>query len=281
MGHSIALLPLNSGASIPQFGFGTYKLTDQDAYDGVRDALELGYRHIDTAQMYGNEAEVGRALADAPIAREEIFVTSKLNNPNHEPDVARESLQRSLEDLQLDYLDLFLIHWPLPMFYGGDIMPTWRAMESFVDEGLVRSIGVSNFEAHHLAPILEQGRIAPAVNQIESHPYFANRELRRFNAEHGIITEAWAPLARGTVLGEPSIAEIAREVGARESQVVLRWALQRGDVVFPKASSHERRAENFDVSGFELSAEQMARIDALDRGEAGRTGKHPDVMDRM
>ena len=231
--------------------------------------------------MYGNEAEVGRALADAPIAREEIFVTSKLNNPNHEPDIARESLQRSLEDLQLDYLDLFLIHWPLPMFYGGDIMPTWRAMESFVDEGLVRSIGVSNFEAHHLAPILEQGRIMPAVNQIESHPYFANRELHRFNAEHGIITEAWAPLARGSVLGEPSIIEIAREVGARESQVVLRWALQRGDVVFPKASSHERRAENLDVSGFELTAEQIARIDALDRGEAGRTGKHPDVMDRM
>ena len=167
------------------------------------------------------------------------------------------------------------------MFYGGDIMPTWRAMESFVDEGLVRSIGVSNFEAHHLAPVLEQGRITPAVNQIESHPYFANRELHRFNAEHGIITEAWAPLARGTVLGEPSIIEIAREVGARQSQVVLRWALQRGDVVFPKASSHERRAENLDVWGFELSAEQMARIDALDRGEAGRTGKHPDVMDRM
>ena len=281
MGQSIALLPLNSGASIPHFGFGTYKLTGQDAYDGVSDALELGYRHIDTAQMYGNEAEVGRALADAPVAREEIFVTSKLNNPNHEPEVARESLQRSLEDLQLDYLDLFLIHWPLPMFYGGDIMPTWRAMESFVDEGLVRSIGVSNFEAHHLAPILEQGRVMPAVNQIESHPYFANCELHRFNAEHGIITEAWAPLARGTVLGEPSIIEIAREVGARESQVVLRWALQRGDVVFPKASSHERRAENLDVWGFELSAEQMARIDALDRGEAGRTGKHPDVMDRM
>ena len=281
MAQSIALLPLNSGASIPQFGFGTYKLTGQDAYDGVCDALELGYRHIDTAQMYGNEAEVGRALADAPIAREEIFVTSKLNNPNHEPDVARESLRRSLEDLQLDYLDLFLIHWPLPMFYGGDIMPTWRAMESFVDEGLVRSIGVSNFEAHHLAPILEHGRIMPAVNQIESHPYFANRELHRFNAEHGIITEAWAPLARGTVLGEPSIIEIAHEVGARQSQVVLRWALQRGDVVFPKASSHERRAENLDVWGFELSAEQMARIDALDRGEAGRTGKHPDVMDRM
>lgn len=281
MAQSIALLPLNSCASIPQFGFGTYKLTGQDAYDGVCDALELGYRHIDTAQMYGNEAEVGRALADAPIAREEIFVTSKLNNPNHEPDVARESLRRSLEDLQLDYLDLFLIHWPLPMFYGGDIMPTWRAMESFVDEGLVRSIGVSNFEAHHLAPILEQGRIMPAVNQIESHPYFANRELHRFIAEHGIITEAWAPLARGTVLGEPSIIEIAHEVGARQSQVVLRWALQRGDVVFPKASSHERRAENLDVWGFELSAEQMARIDALDRGEAGRTGKHPDVMDRM
>ena len=277
MGHSIALLPLNSGASIPQFGFGTYKLTGQDAYDGVRDALELGYRHIDTAQMYGNEAEVGRALADTSLAREEIFITSKLNNPNHEPDVARESLQRSL----VDYLDLFLIHWPLPMFYGGDILPTWRAMESFVDEGLVRSIGVSNFEAHHLVPIFEQGRIMPAVNQIESHPYFANRKLHRFNAEHGIITEAWAPLARGTVLGEPAIAEIAHEVGARESQVVLRWALQRGDVVFPKASSHERRAENLDVSGFELSAEQMARIDALDRGEAGRNGKHPDVMDRM
>ena len=281
MAQSIALLPLNSGASIPQFGFGTYKLTGQDAYDGVRDALELGYRHIDTAQMYGNEAEVGRALADTSLAREEIFVTSKLNNPNHEPDIARESLQRSLEDLQLDYLDLFLIHWPLPMFYGGEIMPTWRAMESFVDEGLVRSIGVSNFEAHHLAPILEQGRIMPAVNQIESHPYFANRELHRFNAEHGIITEAWAPLARGAVLSDPVIVDIARQVGAHESQVVLRWAIQRGDVAFPKASSHERRAENFAITSFELDADQMRRIDELDRGEEGRTGPRPDEMDRM
>ena len=194
MGQSIAFLPLNSGASIPQFGFGTYKLTGQDAYDGVRDALELGYRHIDTAQMYGNEAEVGRALADAPTAREEIFVTSKLNNPNHEPDIARESLQRSLEDLQLDYLDLFLIHWPLPMFYGGDIMPTWRAMESFVDEGLVRSIGVSNFEAHHLAPILEQGRIMPAVNQIESHPYSQTASFTGLTLSMELLTRPGLPL---------------------------------------------------------------------------------------
>lgn len=252
MGQSIALLPLNSGASIPQFGFGTYKLTDQDAYDGVSDALELGYRHIDTAQMYGNEAEVGRA-----------------------------SLERSLEELQLDYLDLFLIHWPLPMHYGGDIMPTWRAMESFVREGMVRSIGVSNFEAHHLQPILDSCEVPPSINQIESHPYFANRELHRFNARYGIITEAWAPLARGAVLSDPVIVDIARQVGAQESQVVLRWAIQRGDVAFPKASSHERRAENFAITGFELDADQMRRIDELDRGEEGRTGPRPDEMDRL
>ena len=171
MSPSIKHLPLISGHTIPQFGFGTYKLVGEEAYHGVLDALELGYRHIDTAQMYGNEAEVGRAIADSPVAREEIFVTSKLNNPNHEPDVARASLERSLEELQLDYLDLFLIHWPLPMHYGGDIMPTWRAMESFVREGLVRSIGVSNFEAHHLQPILDACEVPPSINQIESHPF--------------------------------------------------------------------------------------------------------------
>ena len=270
-----------SGHTIPQFGFGTYKLVGEDAYRGVLDALEIGYRHIDTAQMYGNEAEVGRAIADSPVAREEIFVTSKLNNPNHEPDVARASLERSLEELQLDYLDLFLIHWPLPMHYGGDIMPTWRAMESFVREGMVRSIGVSNFEAHHLQPILDGCEVPPSINQIESHPYFANRELHRFNARHGIITEAWAPLARGAVLSDPVIVDIARQVGAQESQVVLRWAIQRGDVAFPKASSHERRAENFAITGFELDADQMRRIDELDRGEEGRTGPRPDEMDRM
>ena len=208
-------------------------------------------------------------------------MTSKLNNPNHEPDVARASLERSLEELQLDYLDLFLIHWPLPMHYGGDIMPTWRAMESFVREGLVRSIGVSNFEAHHLQPILDACEVPPSINQIESHPYFANRELHRFNARHGIITEAWAPLARGAVLSDPVIVDIARQVGAHESQVVLRWAIQRGDVAFPKASSHERRAENFAITGFELDADQMRRIDELDRGEEGRTGPRPDEMDRM
>ena len=281
MAPSIKHLPLISGHSIPQFGFGTYKLVGEEAYHGVLDALELGYRHIDTAQMYGNEAEIGRALADSPVAREEIFVTSKLNNPNHEPDVARASLERSLEELQLDYLDLFLIHWPLPMHYGGDIIPTWRAMESFVREGLVRSIGVSNFEAHHLQPILDACEVPPSINQIESHPYFANRELHRFNARHGIITEAWAPLARGAVLSDPVIVDIARQVGARESQVVLRWAIQRGDVAFPKASSHERRAENFAITGFELDADQMRRIDELDRGEEGRTGPRPDEMDRM
>lgn len=277
----IPTLTLPTGSPIPVLGFGTYKVAPEDAYDAVRRALDVGYRHIDTAQMYGNEAKVGRAIADSPVAREEIFVTSKLNNPNHEPDVARASLERSLEELQLDYLDLFLIHWPLPMHYGGDIMPTWRAMESFVREGMVRSIGVSNFEAHHLQPILDSCEVPPSINQIESHPYFANRELHRFNARHGIITEAWAPLARGVVLSDPVIVDIAREVGAQESQVVLRWAIQRGDVAFPKASSHERRAENFAITGFELDADQMRRIDELDRGEDGRMGPRPDEMDRM
>ncbi len=281
MNNHIELLALNSGASIPQFGYGTYKLTGEDAYEGVLDALELGYRHIDTAQMYGNESEVGRALSDSPVARSDVFLTSKLNNPNHEPDIARASLERSLEELGTDYLDLFLIHWPLPMYYGGDVVPTWEAMEDFVREGMVRSIGVSNFEPHHLQPILDTCEIVPAVNQIESHPYFANRELHLFNEQHGILTEAWAPLARGSVLGEAVLIDIARELHVTASQVVLRWGLQRGDIVFPKASSHERRAENLAITGFELTPEQVALIDALDRGEAGRTGKHPDVMDRM
>ena len=278
---SIPSLPLRSGTTIPQLGFGTYKLLDEDAYAGVRSALDLGYRHIDTAQMYTNEAHVGRAIADSGVEREHLFVTSKLNNPNHEPDVARESFEQSLKDLGTDYVDLFLIHWPVPMHYGGDFVTTWKVLEEFYASGRARAIGVSNFEKHHLTRLLEECDIVPMVNQIEVHPYFANNDLRAFNAEHGIVTEAWAPLARGTVLDDPTVAEVARKCGVSPSRAVLRWGFQRGDILFPKASHVSRQRENMEIFDFELSAEQMARLDALDRGEEGRTGLHPNVMDRM
>lgn len=277
----IPSLPLSSGNTIPQLGFGTYKLLGEDAYAGVRSALGLGYRHIDTAQMYTNEAEVGRAIADSGIARSDLFVTSKLNNPNHEPDVARASFEQTLRDLRTDYVDLFLIHWPVPMHYGGDFVSTWRVLEEFYREGRARAIGVSNFEKHHLTKLVEESDTIPMVNQVQVHPYFPNNELRAFNAEHGIVTEAWAPLARGTILTDPVVAEIARECATSASRVVLRWGFQRGDVLFPKASSVSRQQENMEIFDFELSAEQMARLDGLDRGEEGRTGLHPDVMDRL
>ena len=273
-------VPLASGIAIPQLGFGTYKVT-QDVVDVVLSALRLGYRHIDTAQMYHNEAEVGQAWTDSGLEREEVFLTSKLDNPNHEPTAARESFARSLRDLRTDHVDLFLIHWPLPMHYGGDFVTTWKVLEEFLGDGRARAIGVSNFEPHHLEPILEHADVVPMVNQVESHPFLPNRAVHDFDDEHGIVTEAWSPLARGRAATDPVLTAIGEEVGATASQVALAWAVQRGDVIFPKSVTPARQQENLGVLDVRLTPAQVARIDALDEGEAGRTGSHPDTLDRL
>lgn len=276
----IPQLPLASGTAIPQLGFGTYKVVS-GVYEAIRSAIDLGYRHIDTAQMYGNEAEVGRALADCGVDRSELFVTSKLRNDAHEPAEARRAFEQTLHDLRMEYVDLFLVHWPLPMHYGGDLLLPWKAMEAFYEAGTSRAIGVSNYQIHHLQVLIDQADVAPHVNQIEIHPFLHNDTVRAFATEHGIVNEAWSPLARGRIFDHPILLEIAASHGVSVAQVAIRWGLQRGDVLFPKASTPERQAQNLDVFGFTLSDEEMALIAQCDRGEDGRTGSHPDTMDRL
>ncbi|MFD1860816.1 aldo/keto reductase [Aeromicrobium camelliae] len=273
---SVPHITLNNGVEIPQFGFGTWQIPPEDAQARVAEALEVGYRHIDTAQMYGNEEGVGAAIAAAGLAPEDVFVTSKLNNNNHAPERVGASLDESLQRLGLERLDLFLIHWPLPTI-DIDYVDTWKAMEEVYRSGKTRAIGVSNFNAHHLRRLLDETEVVPAVNQIEVHPFFAQDDLRAVNAEHGIATEAWSPLAQGQILSNPAVTQIAEAIGRAPSQVALRWHLQRGDIVFPKASSIERVRQNFDVFDFELSDADMGSISALDEGR--RIGPDPDTFD--
>lgn len=277
----ITELTMNTGHSMPQLGYGTYKITPADTVEAVTLALEAGYRHIDTAQMYGNEAEVGRAIAESGIPRREIFLTTKLNNTNHEPAAARQSFATSLEDLQTDYVDLFLIHWPLPTLYGGDYLSTWKVLEEFFADGRSKSIGVSNFLPEHIDVLLEGGDVVPAVNQIEIHPYFTNDESRRKNAEVGIVTQAWSPLGRGAVLTDPVITKIAERVGATAAQVVLSWHVNRGDVVIPKSVTPERIVSNMDIFDVPLTEQDYENITALNRGEEGRQGSNPRTMNRL
>ena len=268
---------LNNGVEIPQLGFGVFKVPPEQTEEVTRTALEIGYRHVDTAQMYGNEAGVGRAVRAASLARDEVFVTSKLNNPNHARDDALRSFDGTLAELGFDHVDLFLIHWPLPEV--GDFVQTWHAMEEIYRSGRARAIGVSNFTPHHLRRLLAAAEVVPAVNQIEVHPYLVQDDVRGFGAEHGIVTEAWAPIARGRVLDDPVITKIAKRVERTPAQVTLRWAIQRGDVVFPKSVTRSRIEENFDLFDFELADDEMAEITALDRQE--RTGPDPDTMNRV
>jgi len=271
-----ARVALNNGTTIPQLGFGTYKMPPADTARLVRTALELGYRHVDTAEMYGNEREVGEAVRDSGLARDEVFVTSKLDNPHHSPDEARAAFDRTLDDLGLDQVDLFLIHWPLPTV--TDYVARWRVLEEVYAAGRARAIGVSNFQVAHLQRLLDEADVVPAVNQIEVQPYFVQDELRAFHAAHGIVTEAWSPLARGKVLDDPVVARVAARHARTPAQVVLRWHLQRGDVVIPKASSRDRIAENGNLFDFALSDDDMAAITGLDRDE--RTGSaDPDTFD--
>ncbi len=271
-------ITLNDGNTIPQLGFGVFQIKPQDTAEAVSNALEIGYRHIDTAEMYGNEKEVGEAVRASGLDRGEIFVTSKLNNGFHEPGDAREAFDRTLSDLGFDYVDLFLIHWPLPTLYDGDFVSTWKALEEFKRDGRARSIGVSNFQSEHLEKLAAETETVPAVNQIEVHPYFANDGVRGYGQEHGIATEAWSPIAQGAVLDDPTISRIAEKVGKSTAQVVLRWHIQRGDIVFPKSVTPSRMKENFELFDFELEPADVDEITALDRGEDGRTGPHPDTF---
>jgi 2,5-diketo-D-gluconate reductase A len=270
---------LNDGQAIPQLGFGVFQIAPRDTVRAVSEALEAGYRHIDTAQMYGNEREVGEAVRASGLERDAVFVTSKLSNASHRPDDARRAFDATLAALGFDYVDLFLIHWPLPTLYGGDYVSTWRVLEEFHRDGRARSIGVSNFEIGHLERLAAETDTVPAVNQIEVHPYFPNDALRAYGREHGIVTEAWAPLAQGKVMADPAIGAVAARLGRSPSQVVLRWHIQRGDVVFPKTSSPARMRENLDLFEFELGPDDMAALAALQQGAAGRIGPHPDSFD--
>jgi len=270
---------LNDGNTIPQLGFGVFQIEPEDTVTAVSEALRIGYRHVDTAEMYGNEQEVGEAIRSSGLDRGEVFVTSKLTNGAHEPQDAREAFDRTLSELGFDYVDLFLIHWPLPTRYDGDFVSTWKTLEEFNRDGRARSIGVSNFQVEHLERLATETDTVPAVNQIEVHPYLTNEAVRSYGREHGIATEAWSPIAQGGVLDDSTITQIAEEVGKTPAQVVLRWHIQRGDIVFPKSVTPSRMKENFEIFDFELGSEAMDAITALDRGEEGRTGAHPDQFD--
>jgi len=276
---AVPLMTLNDGVQIPQLGFGVFQVPPAETEEAVTRALEVGYRHIDTAEMYQNEAGVGRAVAASGLARDEVFVTSKLNNGFHRPDDARRAFDGTLAALGMDHVDLFLVHWPLPTLYGGDFVSTWRTLEEFAADGRARSIGVSNFQPAHLDRLAAETGTVPSVNQVEAHPYFTNDEVRAYGGEHGIVTEAWSPIAQGAVLDDETIVKIAERLGRTPAQVTLRWHLQRGDVVFPKSTSPERMAENFALFDFELDDADVRAITALDKGESGRTGPNPDRFD--
>jgi len=269
---SVPAIKLNNGVEIPQLGFGVFQIAPADTRAATLEALRVGYRHVDTAEMYGNEREVGEAVRDSGLARSDIFVTSKLNNGFHARDEALAAFDRSLESMKFDYVDLFLIHWPLPAV--GDFVETWKTLEEIYRTGRVKAIGVSNFQKHHLERLAAETETVPAVNQIEIHPYFNQDDLRAFDREHGIATEAWSPIAQGQVLDDPTIVAIAARLGRTPAQVALRWHIQRGEIVFPKSSTPSRIAENFAIFDFTLPAEDMAAISSLHRN--GRRGPNPD-----
>lgn len=270
---TIPTITLNNGIQIPQLGFGVYQVDPAETKDATLTAFEVGYRHIDTAEMYGNEAGVGEAIAESGIDRSEIFVTSKLNNGFHKRDDALKAFDGTLDALKQDYVDLFLIHWPLPGI-DVDYVETWKALEEIHASGRAKSIGVSNFQQPHIERILDEGSVVPVVNQIEVHPYLTQDALREFGVSKGIHTEAWSPIAQGGVLKDETITEIAERVGKSTAQVTLRWHIQRGDIVFPKSVTRSRVEENFDLFDFELTDADVAAITGLNKDE--RTGPNPD-----
>ncbi|WP_261720362.1 aldo/keto reductase [Streptomyces sp. FZ201] len=271
---TVPTVTLNNGVEIPQLGFGVFQVPDAETTAAVTEALRAGYRSVDTAAIYGNEAGTGKALADSGIAREDLFVTTKLWNADQGHDATLRAFDASLAALGLDYVDLYLIHWPTP---ARDLYrESWKAIERLVADGRVRAAGVSNFQPAHLRRLIDGASIVPAVNQIELHPGLQQAELRALHAELGIATEAWSPLAQGAALKDEAIVTIAGRHGKSPAQVVLRWHLQLGNVVIPKSVTPQRIRENLDVFDFTLSEEEMAAIAALDRGL--RTGPDPDTL---
>ncbi|WP_030607595.1 aldo/keto reductase [Streptomyces sclerotialus] len=271
---SVPNVTLNNGVAMPQLGFGVFQVPDDETTAAVTSALEAGYRSIDTAAVYGNEAGVGRALASSGIAREDLFVTTKLWNEDQGYDATLAAFDASLAKLGLDHVDLYLIHWPAPA--RDRYLDTWRAFEKLLADGRIRAIGVSNFQPAHLRRLLDASGIVPAVNQVELHPGLQQSELRAFHAEHGIATEAWSPLAQGALLKDEAITAIAERHGKSPAQVVLRWHLQIGNVVIPKSVTPARIRENLDVFDFVLTDADIDAITALDQGL--RTGPDPDTF---
>ncbi|MBD0420290.1 aldo/keto reductase [Streptomyces sp. TRM S81-3] len=269
---SIPTVTLNNGVEIPQLGFGVFQVPDEETTAAVASALGAGYRSIDTAAIYGNEAGVGKALATSGIAREDLFITTKLWNADQGYDATLRAFDDSLAKLGLDYVDMYLIHWPTP---ARDLYKeTWKAIEKLVADGRVRTAGVSNFQPDHLKRLIDGAELVPAVNQVELHPGLQQSELRAVHAELGIATEAWSPLAQGAVLGDEAITGVAGRHGKSPAQVVLRWHLQLGNIVIPKSVTPERIRQNLDVFDFTLTDDEMASIAGLDRDL--RTGPHPD-----
>ena len=275
-----ALVPdvlLHDGTSIPQVGFGVYRVPSDEAHEVVAEALEAGYRSIDTAKLYDNEEGVGRALAESGIPRDEVYVTTKVWNDDQGYDETRRAFDRSMGELGLEVLDLYLIHWPYP---GQDLyVDSFKALLALQEEGRLRSVGVSNFHPQHLDRLVDETGVVPVLNQVELHPHLQQAELRAHHERLGIVTEAWAPLGAGKgPLDEPVLAEIAGAHGVSPAQVVLRWQLDLGNVVIPKSSNPDRMRENLDLFGFSLTDDDRARIAALDKGPAGRNGPDPDAF---
>ncbi len=271
---AVPSIVLNDGQVIPKLGFGVFQVTPEQAVDAVTTALEVGYRSIDTAMVYGNEAEVGRAIRDSGLPRDQVYVTTKLWNSDQGYDATLRAFDASMERLGLDYLDLYLIHWPIAD--SGLYVDTFRAFQSLKAAGRITSIGVSNFTREHLERVIAETGETPVVNQIELHPRLTQPELRAFHADHGIATEAWSPLGQGTLLDDPAIVAVAEETGRTPAQVILRWHLQLGNIAIPKSVTPTRIAENFAVFDFELTNDQMSRISTLDKGS--RIGPDPETF---
>lgn len=272
---SVPTVTLNNGSKIPQFGLGVWQVPADKTQDLVAAALDVGYRHIDTAQMYQNEEGVGAAFEASGLERDDVFITTKLGNNRHDPESAVKSLDESLEKLRLDAVDLFLIHWPLPTI-DINFVDTWHALEELYRSGKARAIGVSNFQPNHLRRLVDNSDITPAVNQVEVHPYFVQDDVREANGELGIATEAWSPLAQGEIITDATVRAIGEAHGKSAAQVALRWHIERADIIFPKASSRERLIENLDIFDFELDESDLATITALNQNR--RLGPDPDTF---
>jgi 2,5-diketo-D-gluconate reductase A len=270
--NAVPLVTLNSGIQIPQLGFGVFKVDPDKTGRVVRDALDVGYRHLDTATIYHNEEGVGHAVAESGLARDDLFITTKLWNADQTD--AQAAFEKSLGRLGTDYVDLYLIHWPTPA--KDTYLQAWRSLEQILASGRAKAIGVSNFTIDHLERLIAETEIVPAVNQVELHVDFQQAELRAYASENGIAIEAWGPLGQGRINDAPELAAIAESHNRSVPQTILRWHTQIGNIVIPKSNNKERMAENFDIFDFELSAAEIATIATLDRGEDGRNGSHPN-----